>query len=567
MNMYLRLAISLLVIIQFSLCVSSEGPTDRPIVATKQGKVQGVQDTNLSGRSYYAFWGIPYAKAPLGERRFKKPEMAESWGEAVKDAREEGSACRQFELFMNKEYGTADCLFINVFTPQLNPTEKKAVIVWVHGGGYNFGNGGLPLFGPGKLMDHDVVLVSFNYRLGVFGFLSTGDEVIPGNNGMWDQVLALKWVQENIAAFGGDPSRVTIFGESAGGSSVSLLALSPATRGLFKGAIIQSGTEYSPWAMQEDPLRYAQMLASDLNCPTDTTSAMSECLVGKTDDELFNTYKKTFPGPGFPQIYFSPVVEGPSNSDRFLPDHPSKLMKSKRHNQVPVIIGVMQNEGGLLNLGYNIDRTFVETYLSEVLDVVSDFNETHLESVADAVRKEYFSNVDFNNQQQLDTAVQEVITDLIYNAPTDKKARKLIKSGATVYKYVISYRGQHSFAPTGGFSTGESLGPVHFDEIKYLFDMLIIDGGKLTGDDVIMSNRLLTMWTNFAKTGNPTPSITEEIPIKWEPVRSKDDLNYLNIGKDLTMESNHRADKVRFWNKYLPKVVIKGMKVVEKEEL
>jgi len=555
-----------LAILGFLSCVTSEGPTDeRPIVGTKLGKVQGIRETSSNGQIYYAFRGIPYAKPPLGETRFKKPEVADSWGESVKDAKEVGSACRQFDFLLNLEFGTEDCLFVNVFTPEVNPAQKRAVMVWIHGGGFQFGSGGLPMYGPDRLIDHDIIIVTINYRLGVFGFLSTGDDVIPGNAGMWDQVLALKWVQQNIAAFGGDPAKVTIFGESAGGASVSMHILSPESKGLFSRAIIQSGTAYAPWAMQENPLPYAQKIASNINCATDSSAAIRDCLLTKTEDELFNAYNKMTAAPGFPSTFFSPVVEEPSNKERFLPDKPSKLIKSKRHNKVPVIIGVMQNEAGMFNIGLKREKTFLETNMPAILHALADIGDAHKDAVAKAVYKEYFSNVDFNDELQIDTAIQELFSDVMFNAATDRKARQLFKAGDPVFLYKMSYQGEHSLADIGGYSTGRSLGPTHADELRFLHDMQVFNGGKLNDEDTLMSKKLLTLWTNFAKAGNPTPSITEEIPIKWEPVRSKDNLSYLNIDKDLTMESNFRTDKARFWNKYLPKVA--SGKKVEKEEL
>jgi len=541
----------------------SESQPKSPIIETKQGKVQGIQDTNWNGRRYYAFRGIPYAKPPLGERRFKKSVPAATW-EGVKEATTEGSVSRQFDGLQNKDLGSEDCLFLNVFTPQINVLEKKAVMFWIHGGGFQWGSGGLPFYGPGKLMDYDVVLVTINYRLGVFGFLSTGDEVIPGNAGMWDQVLALKWVQQNIAAFGGDPKKVTIFGESAGAAAAALLITSPEGKGLFRNAIIESGNMFNPSAIQTDvqpdPLTYAKMIARELDCPTDSSAAIKESLVRKTEDEIFAAYKKLTvllpDGEHFvsiPQLYYTPVVESPSSADRFLPDTPSKLIASKRHNRVPVITGIMQNEFGTFNIGCPVTKEYLHSaaFRDYMLNTTS-FKGEHLDTVLEEIRKEYFSTVDFNNQQQRDMAFMEMMSDAIFNALNDKFVRILVEAGSPVYMFKFDYRGKNSFA---SFNQSGELGATHGDEMPYLFDAMPLDGGKMKeGDDELTSKRLLTMWTNFAKTGNPTPSVSKEIPIKWEPVQSKDDINYLNIDKVLTRESNFRVDKARFWNEYLPKV-------------
>jgi len=436
-------------------------------------------------------------------------------------------------------------------------------MVWIHGGGFISGSGGLPIYGPGRLMDHDVVLVTINYRLGVFGFLSTGDEVIPGNAGMWDQVLALKWVQENIAAFGGDPTKVTIFGESAGAGSVSLLIMSPVAKGLFSQAIVQSGSAFSPWSIQEDPLTYAKMVASELNCPTDTSATIRDCLIGKTDDELFAAYYKIIQTSGLPRLFFVPVVEGGSTSEPFLPDTPTNLMKSKRYNRVPVIAGVTSNEGGTFPAPCKVDKQFLDTTFPSFLENTTSISGDHFYMAAAAVRQEYFTDVDFNNQQQLDIAMQDIVSDSMFNSGNDRHVRKLVKDGATVYMYLLTYRGKNSFA---GYEGSEHLGATHGDDLINLFNVMLFDEGKLSGDDELISKRILTMWTNFAKTGNPTPTVTNEIKITWEPVKSKDNINYLNIDKELTVGTNFRVDKARFWNKYIPKVA-SGEKARKKEEL
>ena len=154
-------------------------------------------------------------------------------------------------------------------------------MVWIHGGGFQVGAGTTDFYGPNLLVDKDVVIVSINYRLGVLGFLSTGDDVIPGNIGMWDQVLALKWVQRNIKAFGGDPDNVTIFGESAGGMSVSYLLLSPAASRLFHKAIVQSGPPIATYGKSEKhPVYYATTLAASFGCdPEALTKGIYSCLI------------------------------------------------------------------------------------------------------------------------------------------------------------------------------------------------------------------------------------------------------------------------------------------------
>ncbi|XP_047106309.1 juvenile hormone esterase-like [Schistocerca piceifrons] len=204
-------------------------------VSIPQGALRGRRLKTPSGRTYCSFQGIPYAKPPVGPLRFKSPEPPEPWS-GIRNATKEGNIAPQIDFLMRSktEYeGDEDCLYLNVYTSKL-PTGENAqlipVMVWIHGGAFLLGSGNTELYGPDYLMEHDVLLVTFNYRLGVLGFLSTEDELVPGNAGLKDMVMALKWVKSNITRFGGDPGNVTIFGESAGSMSCHILSISSAAK-------------------------------------------------------------------------------------------------------------------------------------------------------------------------------------------------------------------------------------------------------------------------------------------------------------------------------------------------
>ncbi|KAG8034167.1 hypothetical protein G9C98_001251 [Cotesia typhae] len=220
----------------------------QPIVDLELGQLQGIQEINVDGKSnFYAFRGIPFAKSTAGELRFKDPEPAEAWS-GVRDASKYGNICPQKDFLAGKVVGGEDCLNLNVYTRDLNPDEPLAVLVWIHGGAFILGSGNDDVYGPDYFMTKDIILVTINYRLGMLGFLNLDDEEATGNQGLKDQVMALKWVKQNIKKFGGDPNKVTIFGESAGGASVHYLTISPLAEGLFQKAIIQSGVASNPWA-------------------------------------------------------------------------------------------------------------------------------------------------------------------------------------------------------------------------------------------------------------------------------------------------------------------------------
>ncbi|XP_057325394.1 esterase FE4-like isoform X1 [Microplitis mediator] len=218
-----------------------------PIVKVNEGKLRGIKDLNYNGVNFYAFRGIPYAKPPIGALRFKDPEPLEPWS-GTKDATQYASKCAQINWFSRKIMGTDDCLYLNVYTTELNPKNLKAVMILIHGGNFSFGSGDDDINGPDFIVEKDVILVAINYRVGILGFLNLDDEQAPGNQGLKDQVMALKWVKRNIIKFGGDPDNVTIFGYSAGSASVHYLTLSPLAQGLFHKAILQSGVATNSWA-------------------------------------------------------------------------------------------------------------------------------------------------------------------------------------------------------------------------------------------------------------------------------------------------------------------------------
>ena len=196
---------------------------------------------------------------------------------------------------------------------------------------------------PDVLMDQDVVFVTFNYRVGILGFLSTEDDVVPGNNGMKDQVLALKWVQNNIASFGGNPKSVTLTGLSAGGSSVHLHYLSPQSKGLFHRGFSQSGVALNTFSLQKEPLTKTKMLAQAVGCPSSCTKAMVKCLKQKPYKHLLDALKLFFGFAVLPVAPFGPVVE--TDPDSFLPKHPYDALASGSVIDVPVIFSTCAHEG------------------------------------------------------------------------------------------------------------------------------------------------------------------------------------------------------------------------------
>ncbi|KAF6203662.1 hypothetical protein GE061_001994 [Apolygus lucorum] len=316
-----------------------------PQVTTSLGKLQGTVRQSISGREIYAFEGIPFAKPPVGQHRFKRAVPNDPWT-GILHATQVPNICMQLQF---KEFklinsssdviGSEDCLYLNVYTPKLQPDGKQLnVIVQIHGGGYQLGFSHMA--GPSFLLDRDVVLVTINYRLGLLGFLSFEDSVVPGNNGLKDQVLALQWVNKHISAFGGDPNKVTISGVSAGGAAVDSLLLSPLSKGLFQKAISNSGSELNPWAMTREPRKLGFLIAEAVGCPTTDTKVTLKCMRERSAEQLVGSVQ-LLSGFVFP---FAPVVEPPS-SEAFMDKHPVDMIKSKAGSDVPALFSYAISEG------------------------------------------------------------------------------------------------------------------------------------------------------------------------------------------------------------------------------
>ena len=338
--------ISTLLIRVFSFCAFLPLVTSVR-VSTVYGEVEGLTASypNASGpfKSVSKFLGVPFAAPPIGRLRLKAPEPPQEWKPKVRPAKQHGNVCWQanYKVQMIKYFApnfsfSEDCLYLDVYSP--NVSASLPVMVYIHGGSYELGTA--VLFPSDILALHGVVIVVIQYRLGPFGFLTTGDSAAPGNFGMLDQVEALKWVKKNIEHFGGDPNEVTIFGGSAGATSVTLHLLSPLSQGLFHQAIAESGVDLSPFAVQpiSSGLRFAKDLAKKLDCGTDDHSTMLACIRERRDEDIQMASDSIF-FPTFDYIRWAPVVD-----DRFLLDIPRNLRKKGDFKKLKLMISFNSQE-------------------------------------------------------------------------------------------------------------------------------------------------------------------------------------------------------------------------------
>ncbi|KDR18975.1 venom carboxylesterase-6-like [Zootermopsis nevadensis] len=540
-----------------------------PIVTTYQGNMRGTTMTSRSGRTFHAFLGIPYAAPPVGELRFKAPEPPQPWGNIL-NATQDGPMCMQKNYLEPnpRVQGQEDCLYLNVYTPDLLPKVPLEVIVNIHGGGFFSGTGASYAWGPQYLLDKDVVLVTFNYRLGALGFLSTADNIAPGNFGLKDQVAALHWVQNNIAAFGGNPNCVTIFGQSAGGTSVHLHILSPLSAGLFHRAISQSGTALNAYAWPTDSLFLARRQAAYVGCnPDDNTADMVACLRrvdGKTLVDSGDNFKLWSIDP---LDVFVPAVEhGP---DAFLPANPFDIIESGQFTRVPWMAGVVTEEGLIRGASILTNRTLLED-LNQHLPVLGprlfEINKSAVgrdEIVAyiwDRMVRFYLGNQSTITDSS-ERGFLNMLSDRAFIHGVHKSAQLHHRAGhRDLFLYHFNYRGLYSFTSVFA-NTTKDFGVSHCDDLIYMFRQPLLFPDWPPGHpDLQISEMIIQLLTDFAKYGHPTPDIkqwesgaSDEKAVNniiWDPVLSGKHLNYMELsaGPNVTMKQNWFKQRMDFWD-------------------
>ncbi|KAJ0183510.1 hypothetical protein K1T71_001486 [Dendrolimus kikuchii] len=337
------------------------------LVQVNEGILEGETVINDYGGTYCSFKGIPYAAPPVGELRFKAPQPPKPW-KGIKIAKQFGPVCYQCYTPTAAPFGSEDCLYLNVYTPETKPSKPLPVMFWIHGGGFVAGSGNDDLYGPEFLVRLGVILVTFNYRLGALGFLSLDTEDIPGNAGMKDQVAALRWVSKNISNFGGDPNNITIFGQSAGGICVSYFLISPMTKGFFRRAIVMSGAAPCFWGEAFEPRERALTLAKQLGCYSQDDKELSEFFQSQPLENLVNLQLHVVHNHKPYDILFSIVDEKQfGNKERFFYGDPIEALKHNTHEEVDVIHGYTKDEGYLIlkipNCDVEILRDLANNYL------------------------------------------------------------------------------------------------------------------------------------------------------------------------------------------------------------
>ncbi|XP_076675393.1 carboxylic ester hydrolase-like [Andrena cerasifolii] len=524
---------------------------DVPRVQTDLGDISGFYKKSWGGEQYAAYEGIPYAQPPVGNLRFQPPEPVQRWDGELK-ATKKGSICTQYLMSPSDDgdrvTGCEDCLYMNIYVPVRNSSKGLwPVMFWIHGGGFQFGSGNEA--DETRLMDRDVIFVTFNYRLGPFGFLSTGNHVVPGNMGLKDQSMALRWVSKHIKNVGGDPDNVMLFGLSAGGASVQFHYLSPFSAGLFQRGISISGVALDPWAQTERAPEKADKLGAILGCPTNTTTRMINCLRERparlisqaVGDFMYWLYN--------PVIPFGPVVEKQVDPGPFINRSPVEVISRGEAMDVPWITGVMSEEGLYPAAEFVANDTRLKELndnWNDIAPYLLDFNDTiplsdHA-NVSEKIRKHYLGDKEIKKETVL--PLIHMIGDRQYGVGCERAARLQAKANKSpVWTYYYSYRAMHSVSEVLSGST-ENFGVSHGDDILLVLNSKL--GNTTRAEDHKMQQVLLNFLTSFAITGKP------RIPNDAWGVLNPDEkvFRYLHVAspQNVTMEDNDDFAEKKFWN-------------------
>ncbi len=484
----------------------------KPVVKISDGKLLGVYDSTAK---VYAFKGIPYAAPPVGNLRWQSPQPEAPW-KGTKDAKEFGARCMQARIFDDmifRDPGPSEnCLSLNVWTSNLSKSANLPVMFWIHGGGFTAGASSEPRQDGENLAKRGVVLVSLNYRMNVFGFLAHPELTkesphhSSGNYGLEDMAAALSWVKKNIAAFGGDPSKVTIFGESAGSWAVSELMAAPESKDLFARAIGESGGAFSTTSLPMPTLAQAEdsgaKFADSIHCST-----LAE-LRAMPADQLLKASVKPSDGERF-----APIVDG-----YFLPESVPEIYAAGKQAHVPLLAGWNKNEGGTPEQS----KATVESFTADAQKKYGDRSAEFLELYPAA-------NLDQARQSAADNARDQFIA-----FATWKWIEAQVKTGdSPVYRYLFT----HVLPPPA-----DANGAYHSADIEFVFDDLKNKDLKWRESDEKLANLMASYWTNFAKTGDPNGP---DLP-KWPQFKASDGYQIMQLDTPAKAFSEEHRNRYEF---------------------
>ena len=499
-------------------CVHASRRGDSLIVNTRQGRVRGARYRKAHLGDNVAvdvFLGIPYAKAPVNRLRFKHPQPIDPWTGTFNATIPPNSCYQSPDEFFGDFKGSTmwnpttlvseDCLYINVWSPRRNGhrPKKSAVMIWIYGGSFYSGTTTLNVYDGLTLAGrNDIIVVSIGYRLGALGFFTLGHPNAPGNAGLFDQLMGMEWVQENIRAFGGDPDNVTLFGESAGSVSVSLHLLSPLSANNFARAIMQSGTANMQWgtiSMKEGIERSTFLATEALGCKnSEDVEMIIECMKGIPPHRLV---EEQWVVRGIMQFPFLPVIDG-----SFLVEAPAISIQRRNFKKCPILLGSNLNEASFF-LAYEIPEYLKlnetsmtrEQFVNSISKLFFWYPQypTEINSFGrDAILYQYSNWIDPNDKYANIAALDSAVADCHFVCSVNEFAMAYSETNEAVYSYYFTERFSANPWPLWA-------GVLHGDEILFVFGQPFKPelGYTYTETERDFSSEIMTYWTNFAKTG------------------------------------------------------------------
>ena len=518
-----RLWVCVIVLVCSHATVATQPATGGLVVALAAGQLRGA--TRPSGGA--EFLGIPYAQPPVGDLRWREPAPVQSWS-GVHDATAFGAPCAQPILGdWNKhdaDTSSEDCLFLNVITPAWPPTDSLPVMFWIHGGGNAGGTASSPLYKDGTLIQHRVILVTVNYRLGIFGFFTHPELTresphhASGNYGLMDQIAALRWVHDNIAKFGGDPANITVFGQSAGALDTSLLMTSPLSKDLFHGAIAESGSALmAPLQFLAEAEQSGLKLAASLKTPSGDGAI--KYLRGLSTKELVNA--------GVPPNPDQPPSLGPNIDGWVFSRPPAEIFASGQESEIPLIIGTTTREFGM----------------SASVDEVRKTIQHAAGSFADRALSLYglANDGQGSSDPMYGSAGDQWNADFAFRCPVTTQAAWHRAAHRPTYQY------QFERVIPGH----EAEGAMHSGDLPYVFGFFPKTGniaGNAGEADYRIADLIEIYWTNFAKKGNPNDGA---MPMWPEFGSSQSFLQFAEDGRLLTNATGMRKPQCDLYRELL----------------
>ncbi|XP_075547375.1 acetylcholinesterase-like [Dermacentor variabilis] len=531
-----------------SLAAISAQEASDEVVQTITGAVRGVDVPTTTG-SVRAYLGLPFAEPPVGELRFKKPVPKMPW-KGVYNATSQPPLCPQMPVRINNFFlirasdpVSEDCLYVNVFVPTRNDSSLLPVIVYLPGGGFSYGGISIGAMDTSELaVRGNVITVAVGYRLGAFGFLYMDIEDAPGNMGLYDQLLALKWVRNNIRAFGGDSSRVTLMGESAGSIAVGMQLISPKSKGLFKRAVMQSGSPFTAAVVsdQKQGLFRAYLLSRALGCDGGEAKNSAEdvvkCLKSKPFMDILNA-TESFNAGGLDSFF-------PVFGEEMLPEKPAAALKRGIVNADELLAGICESEGDLfLYFLFNKlrDMNSIEDVMSgEMIFLIKALITSTMEVDPDPIIKYYFNGVNVTQGREPVYIGSSLIGDMQFGCPTLGFAKRFLRTDRSVYMYQWSQ--QASFVDWPEWTR-----PTHGDDIFFSLGSGLKLAKNATRDDIKATENFIHILSTFSHTG--VPKVLDNT--SWP--KFNDEEQYLDLRREGNVVKKRLLQPAcEFWGKVRP---------------